>query len=271
MLDQLETDAGQWSFIFGGVAARVVTLGQLARVERGAMFFLDRAKTGRAAAGTLSQWSLALLCAYIEDLTRQGIVLLDTAPIFRTSGAAPGPKGGCRWLPRPYSKNKARQGLPAGARRVRQGGHAPDCRHAPLRRGRGYGRRRAGRGSVEQDSEHAQGVDPPAKDLHACERRVRDQVRRGPCCRAAQDEGAIDAGTQTGQKCHRAGRRSAMRSFTERESVSGIMAGATGLEPAASGVTGRRSNQLSYAPFSGVVRDLNAPPLQVKERARNTR
>src|SRR5262245_43464101 len=27
------------------------------------------------------------------------------------------------------------------------------------------------------------------------------------------------------------------------------LAGATGLEPAASGVTGRRSNQLSYAPF----------------------
>ena len=27
------------------------------------------------------------------------------------------------------------------------------------------------------------------------------------------------------------------------------MAGATGLEPAASGVTGRRSNQLSYAPI----------------------
>src|SRR5262245_26942848 len=29
-----------------------------------------------------------------------------------------------------------------------------------------------------------------------------------------------------------------------------ILAGATGLEPAASGVTGRRSNQLSYAPAS---------------------
>jgi hypothetical protein len=31
------------------------------------------------------------------------------------------------------------------------------------------------------------------------------------------------------------------------------MAGATGLEPAASGVTGRRSNQLSYAP-AGMLR-----------------
>lgn len=30
-----------------------------------------------------------------------------------------------------------------------------------------------------------------------------------------------------------------------------VMAGATGLEPAASGVTGRRSNQLSYAPANG--------------------
>jgi hypothetical protein len=47
------------------------------------------------------------------------------------------------------------------------------------------------------------------------------------------------------------------------------MAGATGLEPAASGVTGRRSNQLSYAPEGRVagiktgtplVKALSAPP-----------
>jgi hypothetical protein len=32
------------------------------------------------------------------------------------------------------------------------------------------------------------------------------------------------------------------------------MAGVTGLEPAASGVTGRRSNQLSYTPGTGDAR-----------------
>src|SRR5207247_4147713 len=41
-----------------------------------------------------------------------------------------------------------------------------------------------------------------------------------------------------------------MRSMLHRNTIthSRPMAGATGLEPAASGVTGRRSNQLSYAP-----------------------
>ena len=41
-----------------------------------------------------------------------------------------------------------------------------------------------------------------------------------------------------------------MRSMLQRNTIthSRPMAGATGLEPATSGVTGRRSNQLSYAP-----------------------
>jgi hypothetical protein len=41
------------------------------------------------------------------------------------------------------------------------------------------------------------------------------------------------------------------RSETKRSGTQ--EAGATGLEPAASGVTGRRSNQLNYAPAQGIM------------------
>ena len=37
------------------------------------------------------------------------------------------------------------------------------------------------------------------------------------------------------------------------EGLAGMLAGSTGLEPAASGVTGRRSNQLNYDPDPCVV------------------
>ena len=52
----------------------------------------------------------------------------------------------------------------------------------------------------------------------------------------------------------------------ESPALAGLLlgAGATGLEPATSGVTGRRSNQLSYAPVSARVwqwKTERGPPL----------
>src|SRR5262245_2517777 len=56
-----------------------------------------------AMVGTLTAWSEQILEAYIASL---GVELLDNAPIFRTAGSVPGPKGGRRWLPQPYSASK---------------------------------------------------------------------------------------------------------------------------------------------------------------------
>jgi hypothetical protein len=93
-----------WDSMLSPGDARTLTPAQMSRDGEGALFFLDRAKTGRAAAGTLTPWSEAILAAYLESL---GAELLDYAPIFRTAGSEPGPKGGRRWLPVPYTKDKA--------------------------------------------------------------------------------------------------------------------------------------------------------------------
>lgn len=69
----------------------------------GTYFEVDRAKTGRAAAATLSQWSKAILDAY---LAQQASAARDSAPIFRTRYIPPTVKGGRTWLPRPYTKDK---------------------------------------------------------------------------------------------------------------------------------------------------------------------
>ena len=46
-----------WDSMLSPGDARTLTPGQRSRDAQGAMFFLDRAKTGRAAAGTLTPWS----------------------------------------------------------------------------------------------------------------------------------------------------------------------------------------------------------------------
>jgi hypothetical protein len=93
-----------WDTMLSPIDVRSLSTGQLERDSEGALFFLDRAKTGRAAAGTLTRWSEAILHAYMRSL---GVELLEAAPIFRTPGTAPGPNGGRRWLPKPYTKDLA--------------------------------------------------------------------------------------------------------------------------------------------------------------------
>jgi integrase len=70
-----------WDSGLSPVDIRNLTLGQL-DVEN-ALFRLGRAKTGRAAAATLSPWSTALLTEYIKGL---GVELHPDTPIFRIRG-----------------------------------------------------------------------------------------------------------------------------------------------------------------------------------------
>ena len=68
-----------WDTMLSPIDARSITAGQRARDSHGAVFFLDRAKTGRAAAGTLSRWSEAIVDAYLKKLP---IELHDKTPLF---------------------------------------------------------------------------------------------------------------------------------------------------------------------------------------------
>lgn len=91
-----------WDTMLSPVDVRGLTPAQLHGDVDGSLFELARAKTGRAAIGTLSRRARFVLDAYIAGL---GFKLHQDAPIFRTPGAAPGPRGGRRWLPRPYTKD----------------------------------------------------------------------------------------------------------------------------------------------------------------------
>lgn len=103
-----------WDSMLSPVDARRLAAGQAANDGLGMLFFVDRAKTGRAAAGTLSQWSQAILLTYLRKL---GVDLLDHTPLFWTRGGKAvsrtgeagrgGDRGGGRnWTPRPYTKDR---------------------------------------------------------------------------------------------------------------------------------------------------------------------
>jgi hypothetical protein len=104
-----------WDSMLSPIDGRSLTAGQASPDTFGRLFFLDRAKTGRAAAATLSKWSQAILLAYLDKL---GLDLLGSTPLFWTRGGRPvsrrgttgqwgGDHGGCRHIaPRPYSKDR---------------------------------------------------------------------------------------------------------------------------------------------------------------------
>jgi hypothetical protein len=89
-----------WDTMLSPVDVRTLTKAQM---REDGFFALERAKTGRAAAGTLTRYSQAILSTY---LARLGCDLMDAAPLFRTAGSDPGPKGGRRWAPQPYTKDR---------------------------------------------------------------------------------------------------------------------------------------------------------------------
>jgi len=92
-----------WDTMLSPIDVRTLTVGQRRNDGQGSVFDLARAKTGRAAAGTLSRWSEAILDAYLAKL---GIELYASAPIFWTRGGTSTAKGGRPWPPRPYTSDR---------------------------------------------------------------------------------------------------------------------------------------------------------------------
>jgi hypothetical protein len=91
-----------WDTSLSPVDVRKLTSAQLIGDASGPYFSVARAKTGKAAIGTLSIRTQRLLRAYRDTLPPN---LLPTSPIFYTRGGQPGPKGGRPRPPAPYTKD----------------------------------------------------------------------------------------------------------------------------------------------------------------------
>ena len=92
-----------WDTMLSPVDIRELRVGQLVTDDTGDVFILDRAKSGRAAAATLTAWSEAILNHYVLKLP---FTLTAETPIFWTRGYKPGAKGGRPRPPRPYNKDR---------------------------------------------------------------------------------------------------------------------------------------------------------------------
>lgn len=91
-----------WDTSFSPVDVRTLTQAQAVDTANGWGFAVNRAKTREAAFGTLSRRTQRLITAYVDSL---GVILMDDAPIFRSRGHAPGPRGGRPRAGAPYTKD----------------------------------------------------------------------------------------------------------------------------------------------------------------------
>lgn len=92
-----------WDTMFSPVDVRSLTPAQAVTTgDSDWGFLIGRTKTGEPAFGTLSRRTQRLIETYVREL---GVTLLDDAPIFRTRGFAPGPKGGRPRAGVPYTKD----------------------------------------------------------------------------------------------------------------------------------------------------------------------
>lgn len=80
--------ATAWDSMLSPVDVRRITPAQVRSDVGGVWFALPRAKTGKAAAATLSPWSEAVLRAYLAKLG-EGVELAPNSPIFRNRSGAP--------------------------------------------------------------------------------------------------------------------------------------------------------------------------------------
>jgi hypothetical protein len=93
-----------WDGMISPVDGRTLTLSQLSRDDDGPLFSLARAKTGRAAASTMTPWSQAILAAYLRQF---GAEFTANAPIFRTTETKTVPgRGGRPRASIPYTKDR---------------------------------------------------------------------------------------------------------------------------------------------------------------------
>lgn len=91
-----------WDTMLSPVDVRRLTRAQLSHDAQGPLFSLARAKTGKAAIGTLGKRAARMLAEYVATLPAG---LHPSSPIFYTRGHEPGPSGGKPRPPVPYTKD----------------------------------------------------------------------------------------------------------------------------------------------------------------------